>query len=123
MKKPIIRFYFTVVYDCKGEYLALMEEKFINGHRYFYLMDETGQNEFIHENYIYRYKAVGNAIAYHDASAILKLLDELNNDDGPVSDKTYIWAFNELTMVKKDLMDYQWLNETTQIDCRVNCLL
>lgn len=111
MEKQVNKFYFTVVYDERGEYKAAMSEDFINGHRYLYVMDQSGQHEFVHENYIYKYKNIGNAIAYNDAHVILRLLDELNEERSPCSDKLYVWAFNEISSEKKSLIDFQWLND------------
>ncbi|KKK99303.1 hypothetical protein LCGC14_2634090 [marine sediment metagenome] len=85
---------FTVVYDSHGNFKALMEEKKFHQHRYFYVMDENGQHEFIHENDIYSYGNIGNSFCY-DANDILRLLRDLNHYEHAGNAKTYIWDFNE----------------------------
>lgn len=85
----------SIVYDRNGEYKAMMDEEFLAGNKFFYIMDQQGQYMFVHENDIYKFKSIG-MVTTMDANTILSLLDRLNNDDSADADITYIWDFNQL---------------------------
>ncbi len=104
---------FTVVYDCQGEFKALMEERKFHQHRYFYVMDELGQHEFIHENDIYSYGNIGNAFCY-DANDVLRLLRDLNHMDEGQDAKTYIWGFNELQKENRQKANWAYWDKQSE---------
>ena len=104
---------FTVVYDCRGEFKALMEERKMHQHRYFYVMDENGQHEFIHENDVYAYGNIGNAFCY-DANDALRLLKDLNHMDEGQDAKTYIWGFNELQKENRQKANWAYWDKQSE---------
>ena len=109
-----LQFNFTVVYDSQGEFKALMEEKKIHQDRYFFVMDENGQHEFIHENDIYSYGNIAIATCY-DARAILSLLDTLNNYEHAGDAKTYIWDFNEAQKENRQKSNWAYWDKQNEV--------